>query len=87
MGDATVTLTYKLDGTESRNMMMGRGGQPADSVSTAKWDGPKLTIVTKQEIDGQVTESTQLWTVEGSTLTVESTNARGTQKRVYKKSL
>ena len=85
MGDAKVTLTYKLDGTESRNMMMGRGGQPADSVSTAKWDGSKLTIVTKQEMDGQVTESTQLWTVEGSTLTVETTNARGTLKRVYKK--
>ena len=85
MGDAKVTLTYKLDGTESRNMMMGRGGQPADSVSTARWDGPKLTIVTKQEMDGQVTESTQVWTVEGSTLTVETTNARGTQKRVYKK--
>jgi hypothetical protein len=34
---------------------------------------------------GQVTESTQVWTVEGSTLTVETTNARGTQKRVYKK--
>ncbi|MCI0430128.1 MAG: hypothetical protein L0210_06250, partial [Rhodospirillales bacterium] len=58
MGDVKVTLTYKLDGTESRNMMMGRGGQPADSISTAKWDGPKLTIVTKQEMDGQVTEST-----------------------------
>ena len=85
MGDAKVTLTYKLDGTESRNMMMGRGGQPADSVSTAKWDGSKLTIVTKQEMDGQVTESTQVWTVEGSTLTVETTNARGTLKRVYKK--
>jgi hypothetical protein len=85
MGDAKVTLTYKLDGTESRNMMMGPGGQPADSVSTAKWDGPKLTIVTKQEMDGQVTESTQVWTVEGNTLTVETTNARGTQKRVYKK--
>jgi hypothetical protein len=85
MGDAKVTLTYKLDGTESRNMMMGRGGQPADSLSTAKWDGPKLTIVTKQEMDGQVTESTQVWTVEGSTLTVETTNARGTQKQVYKK--
>ena len=66
-------------------MMMGRGGQSADSVSTAKWDGPKLTIVTKQEMGGQVTESTQVWTVEGSTLTVETTNARGTQKRVYKK--
>ena len=85
MGDAQVTLTYKLDGTESRNMMMGRGGQPADSMSIAKWDGPKLTIVTKQEMEGQVTESTQVWTVEGSTLTVETTNARGTQKRVYKK--
>jgi hypothetical protein len=85
MGDVEVSLTYKLDGTESRNMMMGRGGQPADSVSTAKWDGPKLTIVTKQEMGGEVTESTQVWTVEGSTLTVETTNARGTQKRVYKK--
>ncbi len=68
MGDAQVTLTYKLDGTESRNR-----------------DGSTLTIVTKQEMGGQVTESTQAWTVEGSTLTVETTNARGTQKRVYKK--
>ena len=67
--------------------MMSRGGQSADSVSTAKWDGPKLTIVTKLEMGGQVTESTQVWTVEGSTLTVETTNARGTQKRVYKKAL
>jgi hypothetical protein len=85
MGDAKVTLTYKLDGTESRNMMMGRGGQPADSLSIAKWDGPRLTIVTKQEMDGQVAESTQVWTVAGNTLTVETTSARGTQKRVYKK--
>jgi hypothetical protein len=85
MGDAKVTLTYKLDGTESRNVVMSRGGQSADSISTAKWDGPKLTIVTKQEMDGQVREFTQVWTVEGSTLTVETTNARGTHKRVYKK--
>jgi len=85
MGEARVTLTYKLDGTESRNMIVGRGGEPADSVSTAKWDGFKLTIVTKQEMGGQVTGSTQVWTVEGSTLTVETSSARGTQKRVYKK--
>jgi hypothetical protein len=85
MGDAKVTLTYKLDGTESRNLMMGRGGQQADSMSTATWDGPKLTIITKQEMNGQVEEFTQVWTVEGSTLTVETTNARGTPKRVYKK--
>ena len=86
MGDARATLTYKLDGTESRNTFMGRSGQSVDSVSTARLDGPTLTIVTKTEMDGQVRESTQVWTVEGSTLTVEITNARGTQKRVYKKS-
>lgn len=85
MGDLKVTLTYKLDGSESRNMITGRGGQPVDSISTVKWDGLKLAIVTKLEVDGQLAESTQVWTVEGSTLTVESTNARGTQKRVYKK--
>ena len=86
MGDAKVTLTSKLDGTESRNMLMGRGGQPADTLATAKWDGRKLTILTKQEMDGQLSEFTQVWTVDGGTLTVETTNARGTQKRVYKKS-
>ncbi len=85
MGETKVVTTYKLDGTESKNSMMGRGGQAVESVSTAKFDGPKLTIVSKQDMGGQMTESTAVWTVSGSTLTVESTNARGTQKRVYKK--
>jgi hypothetical protein len=84
--DAKLSVTFKLDGTDSRNMIMAPSGQLADSLSTVKFDGPKLTIATKQEIDGQMTESTQVWTVSGSTLTVESTNARGTQKQVYKKS-
>jgi hypothetical protein len=70
MGEAKITLNYKLDGTDSRNLIMGRGVQPADSLSTAKWDGSKLTIVTKQEMGGpggshQVEESTEVWTVEG----------------------
>jgi hypothetical protein len=85
MGDASVTLTYKLDGTGSRNTLMGRGGEMADAMSTAKWDGPTLTILTKQEAGGQIVESTQVWSVEGRTLTVQTTDARGTQKRVYKK--
>ena len=86
MGDAKVTLTYKLDGTDSRNVLMGRGGQSVDSLSNAKWDGRKLTIVTKQEMEGQLTESTQVWSVEGNALTIETTNARGTQRWAYKKS-
>ena len=80
------TRTYKLDGTESKNSMMGRGGAPMEAVSTAKWDGPKLTIVTKQQMGDQAVETTEAWSLAGTTLTVESTNARGTQKRVYKKS-
>ena len=85
MGENKVVTTYKLDGTESKNTMMGRGGTPMESVSTAKFDGPKLTIVSKMDMGGQMVESTSVWTVSGSTLTIESTNARGTQKRVYKK--
>jgi hypothetical protein len=78
------TRTYKLDGTESKNTITtGRGTM--ESVSTAKFDGPKLTIVTKQSMGDQTFETTENWTVSGSTLTVESTSARGTTKRVYKK--
>jgi hypothetical protein len=85
VGDNKVTTTYKLDGTESKNTMMGRGGTPMESVSVAKFDGNKLVITSKQDMGGQTVESTQTWTLSGSTLTVENTNARGTQKRVYKK--
>jgi hypothetical protein len=84
-GDNKITATYKLDGTESKNSMMGRGGQTMEAVSTAKWDGAKLVIVTKQAMGDQTFETTESWTVNGSMLTVESTNARGTTKRVYKK--
>jgi hypothetical protein len=85
MGDQKVVSTYKLDGTESKNTMMGRGGNQMESTSTAKFDGTTLVITTKMDMGNGPVETTQKWTVSGSTLTVESTNARGTQKRVYKK--
>jgi hypothetical protein len=81
MGENKVTSTYKLDGSESKNTMMGRGGEQMESVSTAKWDGGKLTITSKV---GENT-TTQVWSLAGNVLTIETTNARGTQKRVYKK--
>jgi hypothetical protein len=84
--DSTVILTYKLDGSDSRNTIVSRDGQSSDSMSTATWDGPTLTIVTREEMDGRITESTHVWTVEGRTLTVATTNSRGTQKRIYKRS-
>jgi hypothetical protein len=80
-GDNKITSNYKLDGSESKNTMMGRGGQQMETVSTAKFDGSKLTIVTKAGEN----ESTQVWSLAGNVLTIETTNARGTTKRVYKK--
>lgn len=80
-GENKITSTYKLDGSESKNSMMGRGGEQMEAVSTAKWDGAKLTIATK--MGGN--ESTQVWSLAGNVLTIETTSARGTQKRVYKK--
>ena len=56
-----------------------------ESVSTAKWDGPSLVITTKMDMGNGPQESTQKWTVDGSTLTIETTSARGTQKMTYKK--
>ena len=89
-GENKVVSTYKLDGTESVNKMMGRGGE-VEAKSTAKWDGGKLTIVTKQAgPDGTVRESTQTWSLEGGNLVVESTRqgregAPVTAKTTYKK--
>jgi hypothetical protein len=85
MGGDTVTLTFQLDGTGTRNVLEGRDGRAIDSLSIAKWDGPRLTIVTKHESDGALVEATQVWTVAGNTLTVETAGANGTQKRIYKK--
>jgi hypothetical protein len=71
-----VTRTYKLDGSETEVTM----GQMTAKVS-AKWNGDKLVITTKTD-NG---EQTATWSVDGSTLTIESTGGRGPSKRVYKK--
>jgi hypothetical protein len=92
MGENKVTSTYKLDGTESINKMAGRGGGAEVEVkSTAKWDGSKLTIVSKQPAqDGSVRESSQSWSLEGGNLVIERTQTGrdgtpATTKTTYKK--
>jgi hypothetical protein len=86
MGENKVVTTYKLDGTESKNTMPGRGGgAPTESVSVAKFDGGKLVINTKRDMGGQTVETTETWSVAGPVLTIESTGGRGPAKRVYKK--
>lgn len=91
MGENKITQTFKLDGTESVNKQMGRGGAEVETKSTAKWDGSKLTIVTKTPAqDGSVREATQTWSLEGGNLVVDSTRpgregAPVTTKVTYKK--
>ena len=75
-GGASMTQTYKLDGSET-DITMGQ----MTAKSSAKWDGDKLVITTKSERG----ESTQTWSMADGTLTIESTGVRGPSKRVYKK--
>ena len=62
--------------------MMGRGGGgEIETKSTAKWDGSKLTVVTKQPAqDGTVRESTQSWSLEGGNL-VDGKHPQGREAR------
>ena len=89
-GDQTVTATYNLDGSESKNMVAGRGGQQ-EQVSKAVWEGSKLTITTTINAGGTPAEQKRVLAMEGGNLVIEQTNpGRGggaptTAKVVYKK--
>ena len=85
------TLTYKLDGSEGTNQVMGRGG--ATTVkSTAKWDGSSLVIETTRDFNGMsiTTKDVRRLDNGGKEMQVESTTQtpNGEQKRktVYTKS-
>jgi hypothetical protein len=89
-GDQTITAAYKLDGSESKNMVAGRGGQQ-EQVSKATWDGNKLAIVTTINAGGNTIEQRRVLSMEGGNLVIEQTApGRGggeptTTKIVYKK--
>ena len=69
-GDQTVTTVYNLDGSESKNMVAGRGGgEPTAQVSKAMWDGAKL-VVTTTAPNG---EQKRVFAMEGGNLTIETT--------------
>ena len=83
-----VTTVYMLDGTESKNSMMGRGGgEPVQVSYKSKWDGAKL-VTTITNPMGTQTETR--WIAADGTMVVETvrTNNQGEQvttKLVYKK--
>jgi hypothetical protein len=83
---APVKLVYKLDGTESKNTVAGRGGQ-MEQVAKASWTGNVLTVATTMAAG----EQKRTFTLEGGNLVVETTTpgreggAPTTAKVVYKK--
>ena len=86
------TTTYKLDGSESKNTL-NMGGNTIDQLSTAKWDGGKLTINTKMDFQGTPVQTSMVLALDPSgNLLIESTRpdfqgggAPITTKMTYKK--
>lgn len=85
-GQNPVKLVYKLDGTENKNSVMGRGGQATDQVSKAVWEGAKLKVVTTLANGDQ----TRYVSIEGGKLVLDTTamgrdGAPATTKTTYSK--
>jgi hypothetical protein len=82
--NGAITQTYKLDGSESENKMMGRGGEMTVK-SKAKWDGDKLVIESTREGQNGPVTNTATYSLQGASLVVENAGGRGPSKLVYKK--
>lgn len=84
IGENTLTQTYKLDGSESKNVGMGRGGGAgAEQISHAKIDGAKVVITTTTANGDQVNS----WYMDGGWLVSERTTQNGVMKTYYKKAM
>jgi len=69
---APVKLTYKLDGSVSKNMMAGRGGgAPIEQVSKATWAASKLVVTTTTDAG----EEKRTFSMEGDKLVVDTSAA------------
>ena len=81
-----VTLKFTLDGKDSKNKVMGRGGE-VETTSQATMAGGKITITTTADMGRGPTTTKQVLSIEGGNLIVENMGADGTSmsKLTYKK--
>ncbi len=81
-----VTMTYKLDGSESVNQVQGRGGM-SEAKSKAHWDGSKLVIETTRDLGGNTvtTTDTRSLSADGKEMTVETSFNGNSRKTVWTK--
>ena len=87
-GQNAVTLKYTLDGKDSKNTIMGRGGE-VTQTSQATMAGGKITITTTADMGRGPTTTKQVLSMEGGNLVVENMGADGTSmgKITYKKGM
>jgi hypothetical protein len=80
-------LTYKLDGSVSRNQSPTRAGAPAEQSSKAEWSGNNLVVTTTTAAG----EEKRTLSVEGGNLVIETSaparngGARNVTKVTYKR--
>ena len=85
-----VKLVYNLDGSDSKNMVQGRGGQ-TEQVSKATWDGNKLVISTTLTMGENTVTRTQTMSLDASGQLVVTVSGPGrggevmTNTQTYKK--
>ena len=87
-GGQSAPLTYKLDGSQSKNTVT-RGGQQQEQTATATWEGNTLVIATEVSFQGRTGVQRRVLAMEDGNLVIQQTNpGRGggaTIKVVYKK--
>ncbi len=87
-GGQSQTLTFNLDGSESK-ITMTRDGQQIEQISTAKWEGNTLVIVTQLNFQGNTRVQRRVLSKDGDKLVIDQTspgrNGTTTAKVVYKK--
>jgi hypothetical protein len=86
-----VKIVYNLDGSDSKNMMMGRGGQ-TEQVSKAVWEGNKLVVTTNFQMGENAVTRTETFALDASGQLVVSRTQPGrgggeptTTTQTYKK--
>ncbi|MFI5358379.1 MAG: hypothetical protein ACHQ4G_13690 [Opitutales bacterium] len=77
MGGMEMKTVYNLDGSDSKNTGMGRGGNPGtEQISNATWAGATLSIATKRTMqDGSTSVVTAVYSLDatGKVLSVATT--------------
>lgn len=87
-GGQATPLVYRLDGSDSRNMVT-RDGKQQEQVAKATWEGNELVIATEVNFQGNTAEQRRVLSLEGGTLVIDQTNpgrnAGPSIRVVYKK--